>query len=349
MKNGADTKMSLHERLHSRHIAWEQLQARISEGIPFVHRVPAPNPSLCSIDIRVAENGTELSMWVPCERRDELVVSPLVEIDISSIQTQSGSYIEIKTTLPILFQEIYSFFVSVIDKIQLNQLSPYIAIDETLEGWRELLEKRTILSEEAQVGLRGELHVLRLLISVIGDDALLAWIGPQNQPHDFRLKNIELEVKATCGAIHAHIINGLGQLEPSPAHRLYVFSLRLTLAGAKAGSTLCDDIELTKRAFSLAWQWKFERIVREKFGYRKEHASLYTSRLQVADKACLIPVDASCPRLSVPLLSSIPHRGSLSDFRYRVNFEGLGFSEGSHEFDAIILSACQDQKPIGML
>lgn len=335
--------MTSHTQTPSRHIAWEQLQERIREGIPFVHRIPAPHPALPSVDIRVSENGRELSMWVPCAVPEESIVSPLVEIDISLIPTPAGQMIEIKTRLPILFQEIYSFFVSVIDKIQLDNANPFAAINETLERWRELLKTRAILSEEAQLGLRGELHLLRTLVLAIGDHALAAWTGPQNQPHDFRVGDLELEVKTTCGAVHAHIINGLGQLEPSPGHRLYVFSLRLAPAGAMAGTTLPDDIENTRLALGMA-QGKFDKIIRDRFGYRKEHAGFYTRRLQLADKACLIPVDESCPRLSAPLLASVPHRGRIGDVRYRVNFEGLGVPEGSGEFDAIISGAVPESQ-----
>jgi hypothetical protein len=316
------------------------LQIRIKEGVPFVHRVPALKSHVSPIDIRVSENGKELSMWVPSLESEETIVSPLAEIDISLFQLKSERFIVVKTDHPILFQEIYGFFVSVIDKIHIEDLDIHSAINETLEAWRELLKARAILSDEVQLGLRGELHVLRALISFIGDEALSAWIGPQNQPHDFRYKDIELEVKATTSAVHSHIINGLAQLEASPGRRLYVFSLRLTPAGAMAGTTLPDDIELTKLALGLTVQGRFEQIIRKHFGYRTEHAALYTRRLQIADKACLISVDDSCPRLSAPLLASVPHRNSISDVRYRVNFEGLGFSEGSNEFHTI-LSGCR--------
>lgn len=330
--------MTSYTKMPSRHIAWEQLQERIREGIPFVHRIPPPSPAIPAIDIRVSEKGRELAMWVPCAFREEDIVSPLAEIDIALILTPAGQVIEIKTGLPILFQEIYSFFVSVSDKIQLDNFNPFAAVNETLEGWRELLKTRAILSEETQLGLRGELQLLRRLILVIGDRALDAWTGPQNQPHDFRVGELELEVKATCGAIHAHIINGLGQLEASPGHRLYVYSIRLAPAGAMAGTTLPDDIENTRLALGLMAQGRFEKVIRDRFGYRKEHAGLYTGRLQLADKACLIPVDELCPRLSAPLLASVPHRARISDVRYRANFEGLGFPEGSREFHAIISS-----------
>ena len=322
----------------SRHIAWEQLHERIREGVPFVHRIPAPAPELSHVDILVSEKGKELAMWVPWADAQEIVVSPLAEIDISVVPTLAGKMLQIRTDLPVLFQAIYGFFVSVSDKIQLDSATPLSAINETLDGWRELLRTRALLSEERQLGLRGELHLLRMLALVVGDHALAAWTGPLGQPHDFRIGDLELEAKATCGAVHAHIISSLQQMEASPGHRLYVFSLRMAPAGAMAGTTLPDDIERTRTALGSAAQIGFDKTIRDKCGYRTEHAALYSLRLQLAGPSYMIPVDESCPRLSTSLLASVPHRGRISDVRYRANFEGLGFAEGSPEFEAIVSS-----------
>jgi hypothetical protein len=214
-----------------RHITWEQLQARITEGIPFVHRIPAPNPAVPALDIRVSEGGHQLALRLPSST-PQTVLSPLAEIEIDVLRTNVGQMIEVRTRCAMLYQEMYSFFVSVIDKVQLNGLDPSFALNDTIEGWRELLRARVMLGDEAQLGLRGELHVLRWLISAVGDDALSAWTGPQKQRHDFRFGQVEIEVKTTRGSKHRHIINGLAQLEPSPKHELYVYSLCFALAGA---------------------------------------------------------------------------------------------------------------------
>lgn len=330
--------MTTNSSVPSRHIAWEQLHERIMEGVPFIHRIPALVPELPYIDILVSERGKKLAMWVPWMDSQEIVVSPLAEIDISVIQTPAGKALQISTDLLILFQTIYGFFVSVSDKIQLDSATPLSAINETLDGWRELLKTRAILSEERQLGLRGELHLLRMLARVIGDQALLAWTGPLGQPHDFRIGDLELEAKATCSAIHAHVISSLQQMEASPGHRLYVFSIRMAPAGAMAGTTLPDEIERTRSALGSAAQIGFDKTIRDKCGYRAEHAALYSLRLQLAGPSYMIPVDNMCPRLSTSLLGSVPHRGRISDVRYRANFEGLGFAEGSPEFEAIVFS-----------
>jgi len=324
----------------SRHISWEQLSARIALGIPFVHRVPAPGPDLPSLDIRVSEHGRELALWLPAGPATSLSVSPLATLAIEVLPTPAGQMIEIRTRTPALFQEIYGFFVSVIDKIQLNHADPSAALTETVDAWRDLLRAQSMLSDEAQLGLRGELQFMRHLVARIGDEALAAWTGPQRQPHDFRAGTSEFEVKTTRGVSHVHVISGIRQLEPSPGHQLYIYSVRLAPSGARAGTTLQEDIDRTREVLSPAGKLCLDSILRTQYGYEPDHADWYPQRLQPAGVPRLVPVDSSCPRLTGEMLSAVPHSNLISDVRYRVNLEGMGYPEGSDEYDAILLNVC---------
>lgn len=319
-----------------RHISWEKLQGRIATGVPFVHRIPAPSSGAPAVDIRVAERGDELALHIPCDLNGELAASPLAEMDMAFADTPTGRVIEIKTRSRALYQDVYNFFVSVSDKIQLDGSDPLAALEETLINWRELLKSKAILSEEIQLGLRGELWLLRRLVPTLGDQALKAWVGPQKEPHDFRLGASEFEVKTTRTNAHAHIINGIAQLEPSPDHALFVVSLRMAPAGANAGTTLPDDIEATRTSLAPALRTQFDGLMRQHFNYRDEHRDFYRTSLQMADAALLVPVDEHCPRLTCALLDSVPHIERLSDMRYRANFEGLGMREGTPEFEAVL-------------
>lgn len=323
----------------SRHVSWEQLSARIASGVPFVHRIPSPGPGLPPLDIRVSEHGKELALWIPAGTSGSLSVSPLAAVAIEVVPTPSGQVIEIRTRTAALFQEIYGFFVSVIDKIQLNHTEPSAALAETVEAWRDLLRAQSILSEEAQLGLRGELQFMRDLAPRLGDDVLAAWTGPERQPHDFRIGDCEFEVKTTRGVNHVHVINGLQQLEPSPGHRLFIYSLRLAPAGAKAGTTLPDEIEQTRALLLPPGKLHFDRMLRTHYGYVAEHADWYPQRFQHASVPRLVPVDGSCPRLTGAMISAVPHAERISDVRYRVSLEGLGYAEGSTGYAEIMASA----------
>lgn len=320
----------------SRHISWEQLSDRIALGIPFVHRVPAPRPGLPPLDIRVSEHGKELALWIPTGPGASLSVSPLAMLAIEVLPTPAGQVIEIRTRTPPLFQDIYGFFVSIIDKIQLNDAAPSAALTETVDAWRDLLQAQSILSDEAQLGLRGELQFMRHLVARIGDEALAAWTGPHRQPHDFRVGVCEFEVKTTRGVGHVHVINGIHQLEPSPDHQLFIYSVRLAPSGAKAGTTLPEDIDQTRDLLSPTGKLRLDRVLRTQYGYVSEHADWYPQRLQPASLPRLVLVDAACPRLTSEMLSTVPHFNLISDLRYRVNLDGMGYPEGSIEYEALL-------------
>ncbi|MDR2317576.1 MAG: PD-(D/E)XK motif protein [Pseudomonas sp.] len=323
----------------SRHITWEQLKERIQVGIPFIHRIPPIDGKGPALDILVSEFGTELSLRVPCRNTDKPELSKLEELDIRKIITDSGPMLEVQTGARILYQEIYGFFVSVADKVQLDKKEALEAIEETLEGWRELIKTQAILSEEAQLGLRGELYFLRSLLRFFGSDALTAWVGPQRQPHDFRIGRLEFEVKTTRGTSHTHIINGLSQLEASLNHSLFIFSMRLSPAGVNAGTTLSEEIEKTHDSLDRKGKIQLDRILRTHFNYRSEHSSYYKLRLKLADTPLVVPVDTACPRLTNDLLSSIPLRSRIYNVSYFANLDGLGYAENSENFSTLMLSA----------
>lgn len=320
----------------SRHISWEQLQVRIKSGVPFVHRIPSCDGIAPAVEIWVSEFGEELALRIPGTKADSPKSSPLEDVNISLVHTSAGLMLEVRTRARILYQEVYSFFVSVADKIQLNGTKPIVAVEETLEGWRELMKTEATLSEEVQLGLRGELYFLRLLINKIGDQALDAWVGPQRQPHDFRIGANEFEVKATRAATHTHIINGLAQLESSPGNSLFVFSLRLAPSGLGSGTTLSEEIEITRDLLNNKRKIQLDSTLRKIFDYRSEHAVYYPIRLQLADTPWIIPVDDECPRLTSNLLFDMPQRNRIENVRYSANFEGIGFQEDSKEFSSLL-------------
>jgi hypothetical protein len=320
----------------SRHLGWDQLHQRIDEGVPFVHRIPAPENAGEAIEIRVAEDAAEFALWIHCGAGQRHLISPLAQICVVVEQLPVGRLIKISTQARPLYQEMYGLFVTVIDKVQLDAVEPFVALEETIEAWRDLLQGRALLSEEEQLGLRGELLFLRLLTPLIKEKSLTAWVGPQKESHDFRVGNIEVEVKASRGSSHVHIINGLAQLQPSPGHRLFVYSLCLVPAGPGGGTTLADEIRLTRLALPSLLRAGYCNILKQHFGYQEEYAPDYRQRLQFATPGLLVPVDGSCPRLTKELLSSVPHRTRITDVRYRANLENLGFENGSPEFDAIL-------------
>lgn len=95
------------------------------------------------------------------------------------------------------------------------------------------------LTREEQLGLFAELWFLGFwLIPAIGEkNAVLAWRGPRRARHDFEMRGISVEVKATASrSFRRHEINGIDQLSPPEGGRLLLFSMRLAEEGGGANS-----------------------------------------------------------------------------------------------------------------
>ena len=98
-------------------------------------------------------------------------------------------------------------------------------------AWQEFMRKGTqVLSPEAEVGLIGELALLRAIIDA-GVPAALAiesWVGPLDGIQDFQLGTGALEVKATLSATgFPAMIGSLDQLDDSSRQPLFVAAARL--------------------------------------------------------------------------------------------------------------------------
>jgi hypothetical protein len=106
-----------------------------------------------------------------------------------------------------------------------------------ISAWQEFMDRRSIgvLSEEAEVGLFGELVVLEALLSTAlhGSAILDAWRGPLDNAHDFILGSGAVEVKTTLSSSQRHFsasISSLEQLDDSLRTPLFVAAVSLVIA-----------------------------------------------------------------------------------------------------------------------
>jgi hypothetical protein len=102
----------------------------------------------------------------------------------------------------------------------------------------EMSLRRAALSDEAIIGLIGELRLLAILISVADTPAdravaIEAWRGYQRDVRDFVFAAASVEVKTTRGGNSVHDISSLGQVDPArspggtPIEQLYLVSFGL--------------------------------------------------------------------------------------------------------------------------
>jgi hypothetical protein len=265
-------------------------------------------------------------------------VSPLELVSIEQREIDGQSFLMVSGNCQPLFEELYGFLSGVADSIQLDHQTPGDALAAKFEAWKNLLRSAAILTKEQEIGLWGELWLLLRLLRNVGINALQSWTGPLAEPHDFRLENVEFEVKTTKRRTRTHSISSLDQLVPSPGNALYIVSLQVEPTGA--GTSLCEMIQ-NVRSFLAAdsiGTRRFNTVLEQNCGCRDQDAIRYVDTFKFRTEPALIPVDAACPQLTRSYirttLPSVERR--ILDVSYDVDLEGLGFLDGTREFLRIL-------------
>jgi hypothetical protein len=326
-----DARTSADARLMS----WENFRTRfVEEGLAVDVPVAGEPPVL----IYAEAGGTEIGLRTPLAAGTDLPQSTVESISVS----YRGGELRVHTSQEDLFQPFFAFLLDVSNRIQLDGKSPVAAFTDALASWRRLLAAPSLMTDEMQLGLAGELWALGRLIGVSGTQSVQAWTGPDRDAHDLRLGHAEIEVKSTGGERRRHTINRLDQLMPSPGARLFILSLQFAPAGLGEGWSLGDQIDSIRSlvAASPSDSDHFETSHYD-WGWREADRNNYPRRRRLRTAPTLVPVDSDCPRLVPAIL--VDALGALSQridaVTYRVDLEGLGAVDGSDEFEQVLPSS----------
>jgi hypothetical protein len=167
-------------------------------------------------------------------------------------------------------------------------------------AWQEFMRKGTqALSYEAELGLIGELTVLRAIIDagVPPEMAIELWVGPLDGIQDFELGTGALEVKTTLSTTGFPAkIGSLQQLDDATRQPLFVAGLRLRQASS--GQNIPDVVEAIR--LMIKENAEAERLLSERLlaaGYIDAHIEHYTRRFEPAGTR-VIEVSDGFPRLT---------------------------------------------------
>ena len=286
------------------------------------------------------EGSTRLGVSLEVGESELPTSSPFEELCIGIIRREGVRQLEASTNNRSLFPNFYKLAAEVVTAVTEKADEPSAALSEAIARWDSLLSRSSILSEERQAGLFGELWFLERLILTKGEEtALSAWVGPAGSAHDFRLHENEFEVKTTSGSRRVHRINGVGQLEPSLGCRLYILSLQLADAGA-GGLTLAEQTDKVELLLSANLIERFRKALGN-VGYQVAEVPYYPKRRRLRHAPVLVPVIDGTPRLTNDAVRSLPVRFSpelLGRITYDIDVSGLGFPDGSPEFNEIVTS-----------
>jgi hypothetical protein len=265
--------------------------------------------------------------------------NPLIEVTIAEVLVDGVRFLEMWTDSRDLFRNFYDLATEVITEVVVEGIDPVAALGSAVARWDTLLARPSLLSDESQAGLFGELWLLERLILVHGPPGVDAWVGPDRQAHDFRVEDAEFEVKTTSGTRRVHTINGAGQLQPSPGSTLYLLSLKLTDAGS-GGRTLAQAVTAIEELLSEAAEAKARfRSKLNVLRYRDADAPHYPRRRKLRERAALIRIEDGVPRLTPEVLAQIDPRFAserIDRVTYDVDVDGLGFDDGTPEFLSIL-------------
>ncbi|WP_289172294.1 PD-(D/E)XK motif protein [uncultured Parasutterella sp.] len=108
-------------------------------------------------------------------------------------------------------------------------------LDKHLSKWLNLLRKRgNLLNEETEIGLFGELSLLKEMLEKKIPDPVGKWKGPEGGKQDFELEDFSVEVKTLKPSARTVKISSLQQLDFPPP----VFLLVNTIDKSETGKTL---------------------------------------------------------------------------------------------------------------
>lgn len=219
-----------------------------------------------------------------------------------------------------LFSEGYPLLRYVADAVQEEGIPFSAAVPRALSRYHQLLAREGNLRIEREVGLIGELLVLRSLMKSIGGaGALASWRGgDQDEEHDFGLADDDIEVKTTRSESRTHMIGSLNQLRANSSRDLWLASIQLT-AGGQAGATLLELAGQIEESLVPSLRSEFSARLHGA-GFRPEQPSRSYQRWMLRSKPELFAVAGSFPRLESDALKEAGvSLENISQVSYRID------------------------------
>jgi hypothetical protein len=322
----------------TRFLSWENFRSTVFlHGQQRVHRV-SDSPF---VEIFGDGEKNQIGIWI--ETAPGTTIAPelasLAFIRIQTLTRDGRFLLEVTTSAATLQRQFYHFAVAVAERVVGDNKSAIDAVALELRCFTDLLEEKTLLGIERQIGLIGELIFLERLIGKGGPGALDSWLGPSGEPHDFRLQAREFEVKTTVSTHRIHTIHGTEQLVPSQGCTLYLISVLLGPPGASAGFSLPDKAAQVA-ALIESDATRLQQLISslESSGYRESESRQYTRKFAMRRPMGLVQVDKSFPAITRPVIQTALGglAARIESLQYDVNIDGLEVEDGTTRFEAAV-------------
>lgn len=281
-----------------RHLTTAGVQEHWASGVP----VAIPLIGTPTLRLRIDPARSRLTLRAPLKPEVEPPVNTLAHVAIEVRIEDDQRFLDISTTDERLVVDGHRMLMAIADRIQLDGIEPIEALDETLSIWESILASRVRLTLQAEVGLFGELLVVKAMLDT-ATARVGAWRGGLSEEHDFGFADADVEAKTTTGEHRRHWIHGLGQLVPTGETPLWLLSLQLTRAGEGEGNRLPELVDdVRARALGAERALLDQRLTAA--GWSEDQRDLVTDRWRLRTAAVAFRVARDFPRLTPELLGA---------------------------------------------
>lgn len=300
-----------------RHLTNADLQQHWDNGVPLA--IPIAGTPLLYLRIDPARD--RLTLRAPLTPDVEPPINTLTHIAVEVRIEDGQRFLEISTTTKRFIVDGHAMLMAIADRIQLDGMAPIEALEQTVATWESILASRARLSVQAEVGLFGELLVVKAILDTAAA-GVTAWRGGLSEEHDFGFEDADVETKTTSGEQRRHWIHGLGQLVPTGETPLWLLSLQLTRAGEGQGNRLSELIDDLRSWISGEMRPMFEQNIAAA-GWSENQHDLMTERWRLRTPPVAFHIVDDFPRLTPDLLDSTSiDVALLSNVTYEIELTG---------------------------
>lgn len=261
----------------------------------------------CFVSMRMPEKIKSIAFRISTETIDISSLSDLKDITSEIIPDE----IDINKSLILISladDSLFSIFAVLCEDLfqTVTDIEQEAVFIQTLQNrfiqWKELfiMAKGSGLPLEKQIGLYGELHLLKKLFLNTGSiaEVLFFWTGPETGIRDFEKDNIAIEVKTTHTHNHQKIhISSERQLDPTLLQHLFLFHLSIEKRNSDK-NTLNTIVE---EVYSIIGDNKLlSNILKRKLisaGYFNHHQSVYQNMSFLIREEDFYKIENDFPRI----------------------------------------------------
>ena len=305
------------QRDSERHLSPQGLSQYLGADVPVVLPIAGEPP----VSIFIDPLRQRIGLRSPLEGDALPLASAWENVHVAIVQADGIRQMEISATDPQLFVDVYAMLCAVADRIQLEKTAPLEALESTIVMWERVLARRKRLGDDQEIGLYGELLILRALIETVGQDvAIEGWRGPLAEEHDFGFSDSDTEVKTTSRETRQHWVSNLSQLVPTRNRALWLVSAQITRAGADHGESLPQLIAAVRTLLASNDHRRRYGEVLTKLHWSDDHQDLYTQRWTLRSAPKAYRVTASFPALTSASLTTLGWAANeITQVRYEID------------------------------